>query len=124
MDGLLTSTRELHAAISTDTFQHFDYGSAALNAAAYNGKTTPPTYEPKDIPSDLPMLVVYGGQDLYTPPEGVLEFMGLTQKRPKSVYLPYYAHFDISLSLHRAEDVYGPITAFLQDKYGPEEPYN
>lgn len=112
-----------HAGISTNTFQHFDYGSAAFNALAYEGKTDPPTYEPKDIPSDLPMLVVYGGQDLYSPPEGALEFMSLTQTMPQSVYLPHYAHFDLSLSLHRADDVYGPITAFLQDQSGPEEPY-
>ncbi|BFI27896.1 lysosomal acid lipase/cholesteryl ester hydrolase [Marchantia polymorpha subsp. ruderalis] len=124
-DGVTSykNLEHLHQGISTNTFQHFDYGSAALNALAYEGKTDPPTYEPKDIPSDLPMLVVYGGQDLYSPPEGALEFMSLTQTMPQSVYLPHYAHFDLSLSLHRADDVYGPITAFLQDQSGPEEPY-
>ncbi|OAE30283.1 hypothetical protein AXG93_2956s1360 [Marchantia polymorpha subsp. ruderalis] len=124
-DGVTSykNLEHLHQGISRNTFQHFDYGSAALNGLEYNGKTDPPTYEPKHIPSDLPMLVVYGGQDSYSPPDGVQEFMSLTQKMPQSVYLPHYAHFDLSLSLHRADDVYGPITAFLQDQYGHEEPY-
>lgn len=39
------------------------------------------------------------------------------------MYISYYAHSDLSLSLHRADDVYGPITAFLQNQYGPEDPY-
>ncbi|BBN01336.1 lysosomal acid lipase/cholesteryl ester hydrolase [Marchantia polymorpha subsp. ruderalis] len=87
-DGVTSykNLEHLHQGISTNTFQHFDYGSAALNGLAYEGKTDAPTYEPNNIPSDLPMLVLYGGQDLYSPPKGALEFMSLTKTMPQSVY--------------------------------------
>lgn len=111
------------AGLATNTFQRFDYGSAALNAAAYNGKADPPTYEPKDIPANLPILVVYGGQDFFTPPDGVLDFMASTQTRPKAVYLPHYAHFDLWLSLRRADDVYAPIEAFIRDDPAAAQPF-
>ncbi|CAM6118117.1 unnamed protein product [Calypogeia fissa] len=103
--------------ILTNTFQRFDYGSASGNLDAY-GQPKPPAYSPADVPVDLPLQVIYAGNDFFCPQEGVEELfptMQKMQKLPMKVYLRLYAHFDLLYSSSRHQDVYFPILSFLRD---------
>ncbi|PTQ41921.1 hypothetical protein MARPO_0032s0103, partial [Marchantia polymorpha] len=96
-----------------NTFQQFDYGSARRNVEAYGGRMAPPPYEPARIPSHVPVCIVYGGQDLYATPSGVMDFADQLVRRPTMVFLPFYAHLDLFFSTRRASDVFTPIQSFL-----------
>lgn len=100
-------------ALVTPTWRKFDHGTAKLNFEAY-GNSTAPDYNPKDIPADLPVLVIYGESDLYSPAEGVEEFITSMQSLPSIVALSNYAHLDLFFSKNRKQDVYDPISTFLR----------
>jgi len=104
------------AGIRTNSFQRFDYGSAASNVKAY-GQPNPPAYNIAQIPSQLPILIIGGGRDWTAPPEGTNNLVSQMQKPATFVNLTNYAHFDLYFSVHRETDIYLPILQFLE---GPE----
>lgn len=115
-DGTTSNKNFLHfeQGVVTNTFQRFDYGSDSRNLEAY-GQTTPPSYSPANIPGDLPVQVIFAGNDFISPPEGVMELVQAMQKLPVMVDLPLYAHFDLLYSNRRYQDVYFPILSFIRD---------
>ncbi|KAL3702151.1 hypothetical protein R1sor_020173 [Riccia sorocarpa] len=105
--GMITDLR-------TNTWRRFDYGSAAGNTKAY-GVPTAQAYNPTAIPSEIPILVIYGGNDAISPPAGVRHLLSqLRTVNIQSVYLDDYAHFDLLWSFRRTRDIFFPVLRFLR----------
>ncbi|BBN10008.1 lysosomal acid lipase/cholesteryl ester hydrolase [Marchantia polymorpha subsp. ruderalis] len=115
-DGTTSFKNLLHyqQGVRTNTWSHYDYRSPVNNTLAY-GVPYAPAYYPEDIPPYLPVLVIYGGQDEYAPPNGNRYFLSRFRGRSKTVFLPSYAHYDLSYSVNRTQDVFIPILQFLEE---------
>ncbi|KAL2611279.1 hypothetical protein R1flu_022971 [Riccia fluitans] len=110
--GILAPAMGVISGMRTNTWRRFDYGSAANNTQAY-GVPTVPTYYPEDIPTYIPILVIYGGNDSYAPPAGVQHLLSHL-RNAESVFLPDYAHYDLMWSYKRTQDIFVPILGFLE----------
>lgn len=101
------------AGVRSNTWQHYDYGVEWRNAMAYDGRPFPPAYNPGDIPATLPVFVVLGERDACAPAAGVRLFLSLLKGHPTSLSLPNYAHYDLTYSVNRTQDIFNPILDFL-----------
>ncbi|XP_073389675.1 triacylglycerol lipase 1 isoform X2 [Physcomitrium patens] len=99
--------------IRTNRFARYDYGSAASNYATY-GQPTAPNYNLAQIPRRMPVFVIAAGRDWTAPPSGTLTFMQMLQMPALLLNLTNYAHYDLSYSVNRVNDVYLPILRFLE----------
>lgn len=102
-----------HTGIRTNRFARYDYGSAASNYATY-GQPTAPNYNLAQIPRRMPVFVIAAGRDWTAPPSGTLTFMQMLQMPALLLNLTNYAHYDLSYSVNRVNDVYLPILRFLE----------
>ncbi len=99
--------------IRTDRWAKFDYSDYIRNRLAY-GVWTPPSYSPELIPSTLPVFVIYGGQDWTAPAHGVRTFIARLRQPPTVLFMPRYAHDDLTYSVTREADLFQPILSFLE----------
>ncbi len=99
--------------IRTDSWAKFDYGDYIRNRLAY-GVWTPPSYSPELIPPTLPVFVIYGGQDWTAPAHGVRTFIARLRQPPTVLFMPHYAHDDLTYSVTREADLFQPILSFLE----------
>ncbi|BBN12124.1 lysosomal acid lipase/cholesteryl ester hydrolase [Marchantia polymorpha subsp. ruderalis] len=114
-DGTTSFKNLLHyqQGVRSNTWQHYDYGVEWRNAMAYDGRPFPPAYNPGDIPATLPVFVVLGERDACAPAAGVRLFLSLLKGHPTSLSLPNYAHYDLTYSVNRTQDIFNPILDFL-----------
>ncbi|KAL2651515.1 hypothetical protein R1flu_019643 [Riccia fluitans] len=113
-DGTNSFKNLLHyqQGMRSNTWRRFDYISADGNTQAYGGPSAP-TYHPEDISTNIPILVVYGGNDAMAPQAGV-QLLLSRLRNAESVLLPNYAHFDLLWSSRRTQDIFIPILQFLE----------
>ncbi|XP_024362791.1 triacylglycerol lipase 1 [Physcomitrium patens] len=115
-DGTTSFKNLLHwqQGIRTNRFARFDFGSPALNNATY-GQPTSPDYNPEQIPRRMPVFIIAGGRDWTSPPSGTITFMRMLEMPARLLNLTNYAHYDLTFSVNRENDVYAPILRFLQE---------
>lgn len=114
----LSTTKEKHICsnvpgIRKNTWQHYDYNNGESNYVAY-GQPTSPIYNPALIPATLPVLVIAGDKDWTAPRQGINVFLTQLQNSATLVNLSNYAHYDLTYSATRENDVYMPILQFLE----------
>ncbi|KAG0587758.1 hypothetical protein KC19_2G189200 [Ceratodon purpureus] len=98
--------------IRTNNFAYYDYGSSARNMQAY-GRPTPPVYNVGRIPRRMPILIIAGGRDWYSPSQGIRLLLSQLQQQAILINLTNYAHYDLEFSVRRETDMYVPILRYL-----------
>ncbi|KAL8478216.1 hypothetical protein ACS0TY_030203 [Phlomoides rotata] len=115
-----TATKNLvHLAqmIRRGTIAMYDYGNVRDNNKYY-GQPTPPVYNMKSIPNNLPLLLAYGGKDLLSYVKDVQTLIDdLSEHDADKLVLQYrddYAHLDFVLGVNANQVVYSPLMAFFK----------
>ncbi|KAK9151533.1 hypothetical protein Syun_009842 [Stephania yunnanensis] len=115
-----TSTKNvihLSQMLRGNTISMFDYGSDDENMKHY-GQSTPPAYNMKSIPTDLPLYLAYGGQDALSDPNDVQVLLqDLTNHEGDGIVVQYredYAHADYVMGVNAKQVVYDPMMAFFK----------
>ncbi|KAF3783640.1 Triacylglycerol lipase 2 [Nymphaea thermarum] len=94
----------------------YDYGSANENTKHY-GQKEPPAYNMSNIPSDLPLFLIYGGQDVLSDIFDLhllLDSLKFHQKDKLTVhYIHNYAHVDFIMGINAKQLVYDHVVAFF-----------
>ncbi|KAK4492823.1 hypothetical protein RD792_000148 [Penstemon davidsonii] len=115
-----TSTKNMiHFAqmIREGTIKMYDYGDEKENEKHY-GQPSPPSYEMKNIPSNIPLYLAYGGADALSDKEDVkLLIQSLQDHELDKMVLEYredYAHADYVMAVNVKENVYDSLMAFLR----------
>ncbi|KAL3693302.1 hypothetical protein R1sor_006953 [Riccia sorocarpa] len=103
---------QIISGLRTNTWSRFAYRTADRNNQAY-GVPVAPNYHPEDIPTNIPVLVVYGGNDAVAPKAGVHLLLSRL-RNVQTVFLPGYAHYDLLWSSRRTQDIFLPVLQFLQ----------
>lgn len=79
---------------------------------------TPPSYKTRKIPSDLSLLLAYGGVDaLSVPRDGELLVNVLRSRGGDKLVVEYreeYAHADFVWAVNARQVVYDPLIAFFR----------
>jgi len=78
--------------VRTKAFEHYDYGTQG-NMQHYN-QPTPPAYNLKDFPTDLPVALFAGGTDYLADPTDVQLLINQLPKAPSVHIEPDYGHMD------------------------------
>lgn len=109
--------------MASSNFQAYDYGDLQKNTQVY-GHWSPTVYNLKDVPADIPMLVMYGGADQLATTMDVETFLAQLPTDASGTYpppqvttslLPKYAHADFIFSKKLGTDVTQKIIDFLSD---------
>ncbi|KZV48663.1 triacylglycerol lipase 2-like [Dorcoceras hygrometricum] len=94
----------------------YDYGSEDENNKHY-GQPTPPEYNMSQIPTDIPLLLAYGGKDLISDVKDVQTLIdklgGRDPEKLVMVYKDEYAHLDFVHAINAKQVVYNPIMDFF-----------
>ncbi|KAH7533131.1 hypothetical protein FEM48_Zijuj04G0097900 [Ziziphus jujuba var. spinosa] len=102
--------------IRRGTLTKYDYGNVYENVKSY-GQITPPAYNVKSIPKDVPLLLSYGGKDSLTVVNDVKILLeDLRDHKADKLVLQYrddYAHFDFIVGYNANKLVYDPLIAFF-----------
>ncbi|XP_060672136.1 triacylglycerol lipase 2-like isoform X3 [Ziziphus jujuba] len=102
--------------IRRGTLTKYDYGNVYENVKSY-GQITPPAYNVKSIPKDVPLLLSYGGKDTLTVVNDVKILLeDLRDHKADKLVLQYrddYAHFDFIVGYNANKLVYDPLIAFF-----------
>lgn len=115
---ILTFSMTLPTGIRTNTFAHYDYGSALRNMQAY-GRPAAPVYDVALIPTRMPVLIIGGGQDYEAPPHGIRLLLSQLHQPAMFINLTNYAHYDLGFSMYREKDIFQPILKFLEGQTFP-----
>ncbi|XP_049934759.1 triacylglycerol lipase 2-like isoform X2 [Nymphaea colorata] len=114
-----TSTRNfVHLAqmIRGGDITMYDYSSVNENMKHY-GQKEPPAYNMSNIPSDLPLFLIYGGQDVLSDIFDLhllLDSLKFHQKDKLTVhYIHNYAHVDFIMGINAKQLVYDHVVAFF-----------
>jgi len=91
--------------VRTDTYEMYDYGSAAENIIHYN-QSTPPTYDLTKMPTNLKLAMFMGGEDYLADPVDVDLLLSLLPFTPYTHYEPTYAHLDPLLGEISYQQIY------------------
>ncbi|XP_047940781.1 triacylglycerol lipase 2-like [Salvia hispanica] len=95
----------------------YDYGDEEENKKHY-GRPTPPSYEMRRIPSDLPLLLAYGGAHALSVPRDVELLLDVLRGRGGDElvveYREEYAHADFVWAVNARQVVYDPLIAFFR----------
>lgn len=95
----------------------YDYEDEEENKKHY-GMPTPPSYEMSRIPSDLPLLLAYGGADALSVTRDVeLLLESLSRHEGDKLVVEYtkdYAHADYVMAVNARQVVYDPLIAFFR----------
>ncbi|TYJ27543.1 hypothetical protein E1A91_A07G194100v1 [Gossypium mustelinum] len=98
------------------TLTMYDYNDCDENIKHY-GQPTPPAYNMTCIPNDLPIFLSYGGADALSDVNDVKLLLDcLKHHDPGKIVVQYiesYAHADYLMAEKAKEDVYDPLSAFL-----------
>jgi len=78
--------------VRTGAFEHYDYGTQG-NLQHYN-QATPPAYNLKEFPADLPVALFAGGSDYLADPTDVRALIAQLPKAPTVHIEPDYGHMD------------------------------
>ncbi|GJP29845.1 hypothetical protein CLOM_g19938 [Closterium sp. NIES-68] len=119
--------------IRNGLFQQWDALSAQANMDRY-GAVSPPMYYLSNMPAEVPILVMSGGNDWFADPPNIRKL--LSQLNPAStssstggsaagasgpavthLELPRYSHLDLLLSETAVQDVHVPLIAYLETGY-------
>ena len=95
----------------------YDYRDEEENKKHY-GMPTPPSYEMRRIPSDLPLLLAYGGADALSVPRDVELLLDVLRGRGGDElvveYREEYAHADFVWAVNARQVVYDPLIDFFR----------
>lgn len=95
----------------------FDYGSAEENNKHYN-QTTPPEYIMASIPTNVPLFLSNGGQDLLSDVKDVQTLLdSLDDHESHKLVVQFtadYAHADYVFAVNAKQVVYDPLMAFFK----------
>ncbi|PPR84754.1 hypothetical protein GOBAR_AA35958 [Gossypium barbadense] len=98
------------------TLTMYDYNDCDENIKHY-GQPTPPAYNMTCIPNDLPIFLSYGGADALSDVNDVKLLLDcLKHHDPGKIVVQYiesYAHADYLMAEKAKEDMYDPLSAFL-----------
>ncbi|KAI3457627.1 hypothetical protein Pfo_014290 [Paulownia fortunei] len=115
-----TSTKNMiHLAqmIREGAIKMYDYGDEKENRKHY-GTPTPPSYNMKNIPNDIPLFLAYGGADALSVSDDVkLLLDSLHDHEGDKLVIEYredYAHADYVMSVNARQVVYDPLIAFFR----------
>ncbi|MBA0653230.1 hypothetical protein Goklo_020428 [Gossypium klotzschianum] len=102
--------------IRTGTIAMYDYGSEDENKEHY-GQSDPPAYNMKNIPTELPLFLGYGGQDMLADANDVKALLNDLKDYDNGelveVYSEEYAHADFVLGVNASKVVYDPMISFF-----------
>jgi len=98
--------------VRTNTYQRFDYGTAAANIAHY-GQPTPPRYDLTKFPPQLPLVLFTGGIDGLADPVDVAHLVKLLPTAPTVFYRADYGHLDPLLGTNAHILTYPDLVAQL-----------
>ncbi|CAM6129062.1 unnamed protein product [Calypogeia fissa] len=102
----------LTQSMRSEVFMAYDYGSDNSNTEVYQSKI-PPQYKFNEIPTAVPIFVLYGGNDRLSTPADIYYMMSALPAQPQILFNPTYAHLDYLLSSAMMQDVNLPILNFL-----------
>lgn len=95
----------------------YDYGNEWDNKEHY-GQATPPEYEMRSIPNELPLFLSYGGKDLLSDVNDVQTlYHTMSGHDPDKLVMHYiqdYAHLDFVYAVNANQLVYNPLMAFFR----------
>lgn len=96
-------------------FGQYDYGSPATNLEHY-GVPEAPSYDLKRIPKDVPLFLVYGGQDWLSIRKDVHILLNILRsyRTVRELYVDHYAHLDFIQGMTAKDIVYPDIISFLR----------
>ncbi|KAL8102400.1 hypothetical protein AgCh_027040 [Apium graveolens] len=96
-------------------FGQYDYGNPATNLEHY-GLPEAPSYNLKRIPKDLPLFLIYGGQDWLSIRKDVHILLNILRsyRSVRELYVDYYAHLDFIQGITAKDVVYPDIVSFIQ----------
>jgi len=104
--------------IRKGSYSMFDYG-AQENKKRYNS-TTPPAYDIKKLPRNLPIGIFYGEADELASAKGVKQLIASLPTPPVLVKdVPQYAHLDFCWCTQAYKDIYESVVSLLQ-QYKPK----
>ncbi|KAM0952448.1 putative triacylglycerol lipase [Dioscorea sansibarensis] len=102
--------------IRRGTVSKYDYDDARENMEHY-GQIKPPAYNISGMPSDIPLLFGYGGQDQLADVKDVEHLLQAIQPHDQDKltiqYLANYSHADLVMAVNAKQDLYVPILAFF-----------
>lgn len=96
----------------SEEFMAYDYGSDNSNTEVYQS-IIPPKYKFHEIPTTIPIFVLYGGNDRLSTPPDIYYMMSLLPAQPQVLFNPNYAHLDYLLSSALMQDVNLPLLNFI-----------
>ncbi|XVF71825.1 hypothetical protein PTKIN_Ptkin12aG0070700 [Pterospermum kingtungense] len=103
--------------IRTGITAMYDYGNEVENKGHYR-QSTPPAYNMKNIPKDLPLFLAYGGKDILADVNDVNSLLNDLKDHDKDklvlVCIKDYAHLDFILGVNANQLVYDPIISFFK----------
>lgn len=100
--------------MNLQNFQAYDYGSPNENMVVYQSYI-PPFYTLANVNPNIPVLVLYGGNDQFATPSDVNWFIAQLRAPPRSVLLPTYGHADFVFSKFLDKDINQPILEFIRN---------
>ncbi|KAJ9686567.1 hypothetical protein PVL29_015445 [Vitis rotundifolia] len=111
------NTIHLSQMIREGTLAMYDYKDEDENMEHY-GQPTPPVYNMKTIPNDLPLFLSYGGQDALSDVNDVQILLeSLKDHDGDKLVVQYredYAHADYVMASNAKQAVYDPLIAFFK----------
>jgi lysosomal acid lipase/cholesteryl ester hydrolase len=98
--------------------RRYDYGNTKANMKHYN-QTRPPLYNLSSIPTQVPMLLMHGGQDFLGDVPDTRHLLRTLVKNHDTdnvevLYVPDYAHADFIIGFNAPHLVYDPMVDFFQ----------
>lgn len=90
----------------------YDYGSLNANAAVYQSQI-PPKYKLSEVPTTVPIFVLYGGNDRLSTAADINYMISQLSAQPQVLFNEMYAHLDYLLSSALMQDVNLPILNFI-----------
>ncbi|KAL2583070.1 hypothetical protein GLYMA_14G050400v4 [Glycine max] len=103
--------------IREGTTSMFDYENRDENMKHY-GQPTPPAYDMKRLPNDLPLFLSYGGADALSDVKDVQRLLEILKDHDADKlvvqYRNDYAHADYVMGENAHRDVYEPLISFFR----------
>lgn len=100
-----------------DVFADYDYGKIE-NKARY-GTTSYPTFDPSDFPKEIPLYVMYGGQDALVVKDSAEKFIKEMQTANINDFrvkeLENYSHGDFIFGMHAKDEFIDDLIEFFED---------
>ncbi|KAJ7569937.1 hypothetical protein O6H91_01G101000 [Diphasiastrum complanatum] len=98
--------------VRSGLLQKFDYGTTG-NRLQYS-QENPPIYDVSKIPSQVSLLLAYGGKDALADVTDVQKLIQNLNCQVQTLFMPQYGHSDFILGTKANEDVYQPIIKYLR----------